>query len=158
MATLVPRRGARIRGRFHGPKRWSDGHLGWPCADSRQPHDRHHRASALAAHTGRTMDPLSGSAWSAPGTVAGFADSPPNPTLMRFAEAELARGAACALDVGCGAGRNTIPLAEQGWRIVGVDLLRPMIEAAARRVESGGMAGRVRVALGSMDALPIGNR
>jgi SAM-dependent methyltransferase len=104
------------------------------------------------------MDPLSGSAWSAPAMVAGFADSPPNPTLMRFAEAERARGAACALDVGCGAGRNTIPLAEQGWRIVGVDLSRPMIEAAARRVESGGMAGRVRVALGSMDALPIGNR
>ena len=104
------------------------------------------------------MDPLAGSTWSAPATVAGFAESAPNATLIRFAEAELARGAVCALDVGCGAGRNTIPLAEQGWSTVGVDLSLPMIEAAARRIESGGMADCVRVALAPMDALPIGNR
>ena len=33
------------------------------------------------------MDPLAGSAWSTPGTVAGFAKSPPNAVLMTFAEA-----------------------------------------------------------------------
>src|SRR5947207_9660322 len=37
----------------------------------------------------RSTDPLAGSAWSAPGTVAGFAQSPPNLVLMTFAEHEL---------------------------------------------------------------------
>ena len=35
----------------------------------------------------RSVDPLAGSQWSAPGTVAGFAQSAPNAVLMSFAEA-----------------------------------------------------------------------
>lgn len=37
---------------------------------------------------------------------------------------------ASVLDVGCGAGRTTKPLAERGLDVVGVDLSEPMIEAA----------------------------
>ena len=59
-----------------------------------------------------SMDPLAGSQWSAPGTVAGFAKSAPNAVLMTFAEDERRRaGSAWLLDLGCGAGRNAVPLA-----------------------------------------------
>jgi len=34
------------------------------------------------------MDPLAGSPWSAPSTVAGFAQGPPNEVLMGFAAKE----------------------------------------------------------------------
>ena len=64
------------------------------------------------------MDPLAGTSWSAPGTVSGFARSDPNPVLMRFAamEAERRPGAR-AVDLGCGAGRNAVPLAAAGWNL-----------------------------------------
>jgi SAM-dependent methyltransferase len=104
------------------------------------------------------MDPLQGSNWSAPGTVAGFADSPPNETLMAFAAQERAGGAICAVDVGCGAGRNLVPLAREGWTIVGVDLSRPMIEAAAERVAAERLSRRVYLSLAPMHALPVATR
>jgi ubiquinone/menaquinone biosynthesis C-methylase UbiE len=100
------------------------------------------------------MDPLRGSAWSAPEMVGGFARSSPNQTLLAFAARERAAGACAAIDIGCGAGRNLIPLARQGWTIAGVDLSRPMIEAAAARVREDGIA-HAALALAPMDALPF---
>jgi 2-polyprenyl-3-methyl-5-hydroxy-6-metoxy-1,4-benzoquinol methylase len=100
-------------------------------------------------------DPLAGSPWSSPSTVAGFAASPPNETLMRFAAAELARvPGGRALDIGCGAGRNTVPLAEQGWQVLGTDWSAPMIDAAKVRAAAAGVADRVQLALAPMDELP----
>ena len=66
-----------------------------------------------------TTDPATPSPWSAPEMVAGFASSAPNAVLMRFAEAEL-RGLehGAVLDIGCGAGRNALPLMAQGWDVV----------------------------------------
>jgi SAM-dependent methyltransferase len=104
------------------------------------------------------MDPLKGSNWSAPGTVAGFADSPPNERLMRFAAQQRARGGMLAVDVGCGAGRNLVPLAREGWTVVGVDLSRPMIDAAAERVAVEGLSRRVYLTLAPMQALPVATR
>ena len=100
------------------------------------------------------MDPLAGSAWSAPGTVAGFKGSRPNAVLMRYAEQERRRVAGGrALDLGCGAGRNAVPMAQLGWEVVGIDLSWPMLTAAAaRRAEAG---GRLRLALAPMEALPV---
>jgi SAM-dependent methyltransferase len=106
-------------------------------------------------------DPLAGSAWSNPATVAGFTQSAPNAVLMRFAESEHdrmereRRGGRCALDLGCGAGRNTIPLARLGWSVLGLDLSWPMLNAAASRVRADGLSDRVRLGLAPMDALPV---
>ena len=106
--------------------------------------------------TGR--DPLAGSAWSNAGTVAGFVQAPPNATLMRFAEAERARGARRLLDIGCGAARNALPLAQAGWDVTAVDLSRPMLLAAAERDRAEYPAGRIRLAFAAMDHLPVRDR
>lgn len=104
------------------------------------------------------MDPLAGSPWSAPGTVAGFARSPPNDVLMRFAERELGRpGHARALDLGCGAGRNAVPLARLGWNVVGTDLSWPMLAAAAERARQERVSDRVHLMLAPMDQIPAGD-
>lgn len=105
------------------------------------------------------MDPLAGSSWSAPGTVAGFAQSAPNPVLMRTAADLLTRHPpGVALDIGCGAARNTLPLAQLGWEVVGIDLSRPMLVAAASRLAAAGLERRPLLVLAPMQHLPIGNR
>lgn len=103
-------------------------------------------------------DPLAGTPWSAAATVEGFIQSPANQTLLRFAEAERRRGGVYALDIGCGAARNLVPLAQSGWRVFGVDLALPMIDAAARRIEAADVGWRARVALAPMNALPVADR
>src|SRR5262249_55536796 len=107
--------------------------------------------------TVKDMDPLAGSAWSAPGTVAGSKESQPNAVLMPYAEQERRRGpGGWAVDLGCGAGRNAVPLARLGWDVVGIDLSWPMVSAAAARAAE--VAGRLRVALAPMEALPVRDR
>lgn len=101
-----------------------------------------------------TPDPLAGSPWSAPATVAGFATSAPNSTLMKFAERVGKNTPARLLDIGCGAGRNAVPLAAMGWHVVGTDLSWPMLQAASGRRD----AGRLRLLLAPMHALPIRSR
>ena len=98
-------------------------------------------------------DPLAGSTWSAPSTVEGFSRSQPNDTLMQFAARERARvPGGRAIDIGCGAGRNAVPLALQGWQVLGTDLSRPMLAAARLRAENDRV--RLGLALAPMDALP----
>ena len=105
------------------------------------------------------MDPLAGSTWSAPGTVTGFARSLPNPVLMRFAETERRRGdRPRALDLGCGAGRNAVPLARLGWKVLAIDLSWPMLGATAERLREDPVGGRLQLALAAMDALPVRGR
>ena len=87
--------------------------------------------------------------------VAGFAQSSPNGRLMTFASRERAAGSRVAVDVGCGAGRNLIPLVRDGWMAVGIDLSRPMTEAAAARLRDETLRDRAIVALAPMDALPL---
>lgn len=101
------------------------------------------------------VDPLHGTPWSTPATVAGFAQSAPNATLMRFAAAERGRGAVRVLDIGCGAGRNAVPLASTGWNVVAVDLSGPMLGAAAQRVREERPVGRVNLVMAPMEQLPI---
>jgi SAM-dependent methyltransferase len=104
------------------------------------------------------MDPLAGSPWSTPQTVAGFVSAAPNAALLRLAEAELRRvGSGRLLDLGCGAGRNAVPLATMGWHVLGMDLSLPMLAAAAERARDHRLT-RFHIALAPMDHLPVRDR
>src|SRR3954470_12789617 len=105
------------------------------------------------------MDPLAGSQWSASGTVAGFAKSAPNAVLVSFATNELSRGNGMrVLDIGCGAGRNAVPIARLGCRVAGTDLSWPMLTSAAGRAREEQLADRFHGILAPMDALPVRDR
>jgi len=97
---------------------------------------------------------MSDSPWSQPGTVEGFVRSPPNETLLQLADRERHAGARL-LDIGCGAARNALPLAEAGWNVVGTDFSLPMLTAAAARVSDAGLTTRVHLLRASMDDLPF---
>ncbi len=110
------------------------------------------------------------SPWSAPDVVAGFASSLPNEVLMRFAGAELERATELeprppvaprrrvALDLGCGAGRNALPLAQLGFEVIGFDNSLAMLQAARERSVEVPPGNRLRLALAEMDRLPLPGR
>jgi ubiquinone/menaquinone biosynthesis C-methylase UbiE len=78
---------------------------------------------------------------------------------MRFAQAHIQRvGAGRLLDLGCGAGRNAVPLAREGFEVLATDLSWPMLRAAARRLEEEGLGCRVQLALAPMDDVPAADR
>jgi len=95
------------------------------------------------------------SPWTAPETVDGFARSTPNEVLMRYAARERANGATTAVDLGCGAGRNAVPLTRTGWNVIGTDLSWPMLAAARDRYAREGGDGRLLLAHAPMEALPV---
>ena len=102
------------------------------------------------------MDPLAGTPWSAPSTVEGFTRSEPNPVLMHYAAAVLeSHPAGYAVDIGCGAGRNAVPMARLGWHVVGTDLSMPMVLAARSRMAAEQAAGSFVPLLAPMDCLPL---
>ncbi|NLF38122.1 methyltransferase domain-containing protein [bacterium] len=43
------------------------------------------------------------------------------------------------LDMGCGTGRHSVPLAQHGFAVTGVDLSRDMLDVAARRAKGAGV-------------------
>jgi len=99
------------------------------------------------------------SRWGDPETVAGFSRSQPNAALLRLVESERGRTPGLAvLDIGCGAGRNAVPIAALGSPVLGTDIERPMLEAALRRARAQGVASRTQWALAPMDRLPVGDR
>jgi 2-polyprenyl-3-methyl-5-hydroxy-6-metoxy-1,4-benzoquinol methylase len=94
--------------------------------------------------------------WSAPEVVARFANSPPNEVLMQFAAEELRRSNGNRLlDIGCGAGCNAVPLAQMGWNVLGLDLSEPMLAAAKKRANDGGLTDRLGFKRAPMDRLPV---
>jgi SAM-dependent methyltransferase len=86
--------------------------------------------------------------------VGGFDQSPPNDALLRVAADEWRAGARL-LDIGCGAGRNAVPLAQAGWEVYGVDLSLPMVTTARARIAASQLTERARVLLAPMDRLPF---
>ena len=73
---------------------------------------------------------------------------------MQIAATEW-RPSAQLLDIGCGAGRNAIPLARAGWRVVGIDLSLAMLTAAAARLPHESIAPRLQLLLARMEYLPF---
>ena len=94
-------------------------------------------------------------AWDRPEVVGGFARSAPNPQLIAYAHRHRRPWSSTrVLDIGCGAGRNAVPLAADGFDVIGIDLSRPMLTAASTR----DAAGRLRILEGAMHALPMRSR
>lgn len=93
--------------------------------------------------------------WSSTKAVAGFLASPPNQSLLDFAQAEQARGGSQLLDIGCGAARNALPLATAGWSVVAVDTSIPMLAAGVRRGEPRPARLQLSLAAAAMDELPL---
>ena len=90
--------------------------------------------------------------WDRGDIVAGFARSAPNSQLIDYARRHRCRWCSTrVLDIGCGAGRNAVPLAADGFDVIGVDRSAPMLAAAAAR-DAG---GRLKIIAASMDHLPI---
>ena len=121
---------------------------------------RHSKREAVIAgseHRRGDRDPLAGSAWSRPATVEGFVHSPPNAVLLDLAARER-HGSRRLLDIGCGAGRNALPLARAGWNVIATDLSLPMVMAAAAGAADGRVSDRLRVLLAPMDRLPFPSR
>jgi SAM-dependent methyltransferase len=94
-------------------------------------------------------------AWSSPQTVAGFARSTANPTLLEIARGLRGRGGFRCLDIGCGAARNAVAIARDGWQVLGTDVSRPMLQAAVERVRAEAPGSRTLFAAAPMDQLPV---
>ena len=56
------------------------------------------------------------------------------------------------LELGCGSGRLLVPLAEEGFRVVGTDRSLAMLERARQAVDEAGVGDRVQVLPGEMTA------
>lgn len=55
-----------------------------------------------------------------------------------------------AIDFGCGTGRNLIPLAERGWRTIGVDLSLSMLREFQKKAISRGLLDSMHFVLANM--------
>lgn len=94
--------------------------------------------------------------WSTPQAVAGFVQAAPNQRLLHFAGQEFARsGSRVLLDIGCGAARNALPLAESGWSVIGTDTSRPMLNAAVQKALTAAVPVSAQFVEAAMDALPV---
>ena len=103
------------------------------------------------------MNPCSGSPWDTPEVVAGFTRTPPNADLLRFGGIERQRvgSGAVALDLGCGAGRNAVPLAKRGWRVLGIDSSMAMLQTALDAAHELGADQRLQLNVPQMDRLQL---
>lgn len=101
------------------------------------------------------MDKIS-SRWTNAGAVQAFVRGTPNAVLMEHAATWLqGMPNARLLDLGCGAARNAVALAELGYRVNGVDLSPPMIEAARQVTAQSEASSRCEFLLGPMAPLPF---
>lgn len=65
---------------------------------------------------------------------------PPDPRAEAFYVAEARRRGGPVLDLACGSGRMTLPLARAGFDVVGVDESPAMLAAARAKAEAAGVA------------------
>ena len=76
---------------------------------------------------------------------------------VRFWERLAAAQAGRVLELGCGTGRISVPVARAGVDLVGIDRSEPMLRRAARRLRRLG-GSRVRLVRGDIRALPFRGR
>jgi cyclopropane fatty-acyl-phospholipid synthase-like methyltransferase len=62
------------------------------------------------------------------------------------------------LELACGTGRLLIPLAEQGYTLLGVDYSQPMLDIAQGRVQQEGLEARITLAQQDMRSLNLGRQ
>jgi SAM-dependent methyltransferase len=77
----------------------------------------------------------------------------PNPELMSLLPEFKEAGCRRALDAGCGAGRNLLPLAHEGFRVWGVDREAPVLRDLKIKLESFRVSARLAAA--DLAALPF---
>lgn len=66
---------------------------------------------------------------------------------------EAIRSGEKVLDIGCGTGRFTVPMAEKGADVSGLDISRPMLDVASRKLADRGLTADLRE--GDMAHLPF---
>ena len=86
-----------------------------------------------------------------PGPYA-WQDAPADPHLPALLEHTRP---GFALDAGCGAGRNTLELAERGWQVVGLDLFARPLALARQRAKAQGLEARARFVQGAASRLDV---
>lgn len=62
------------------------------------------------------------------------------------------------LELACGTGRLLLPLAAQGYTLVGVDSSQPMLDIARRRAQQEGLEARIMLAQQDMRSLNLGRQ
>jgi SAM-dependent methyltransferase len=75
----------------------------------------------------------------------------PDSWLVEHVEGEHPLRPARALDLGCGAGRNSLYLARHGWEVTGIDMLAPAIDKAGSKAV--GDAAKARFLQGDVTRL-----
>lgn len=73
--------------------------------------------------------------------------------VERFPPEALAAQTVTVLDAGCGTGLFATTLAQRGFHVTGVDIAPQMVQAAAERARSLGVAERVRLHAGDAEAV-----
>lgn len=69
---------------------------------------------------------------------------PPRPTLLRALEAFGREGLGqglLAADLGCGIGRDALPLLRAGWRVLAIDRERPALDGLRQRASAEKLGG-----------------
>jgi SAM-dependent methyltransferase len=74
---------------------------------------------------------------------------------IRFWQRLVAAAAGPVLELGCGTGRVTLPVARVGRRVVGIDLSAPMLRRAHARIRRARLGGRAGLVRGDIRALPF---
>jgi len=86
------------------------------------------------------------------------ADSRDIPWYVALASAAAAGTGGPVLELGCGTGRITLPLAAAGLDVVAIDRSLPMLQVLARKAAAAGLAGRIRSAAQDMSRLGLDQR
>ena len=112
--------------------------------------------------TGRTEKgkvPAGRAGWAGWDTYAAFYDWENAQTVQRRDVAFWQRLAAAAegdvLELGCGTGRVSLPVARSGTALVGIDRSEPMLARARRRVARARLADRLSLVRGDIRVLPF---